>query len=300
MARARNIKPGFFKNETLAELPMAYRLLFIGLWIIADREGRLEDRPKRIRMEIFPADDVDCDAGIQALHDAGMVRRYEVEGNKFIDIPAFLEHQKPHPREIPSVIPAYENRTKATPRSDQGNTKALPGPADVLIASSLNPPSTPAVLETPGRTPSACANATVAGAALEQLRVHPPTWEEPGIRGEFHALCKANNVRCNAMHPQLVEWARDGVTVQQLREAIVQARISKPPGEALNPAYLAPIVERVRSGVKPVNSAWKTDDSEAVKRGRELGLEAKPGEDIHAFRRRIGDAIANQARRQVA
>ena len=54
--RARNIKPGFFKNDTLAELEFAARLLFIGLWGLADRAGRLEDRPKKIKAEVFPYD----------------------------------------------------------------------------------------------------------------------------------------------------------------------------------------------------------------------------------------------------
>ena len=44
MARARLLKPGFFTNEDLCELPAFGRLLFAGLWTIADREGRLEDR----------------------------------------------------------------------------------------------------------------------------------------------------------------------------------------------------------------------------------------------------------------
>ena len=57
MARARNIKPGFFRNSDLVELPMDARLLFIGLWTLADRMGRLEDRPKQIKMEIFPAEE---------------------------------------------------------------------------------------------------------------------------------------------------------------------------------------------------------------------------------------------------
>ena len=35
MARARNIKPGFFDNEILGELPALTRLLFIGLWCLA-------------------------------------------------------------------------------------------------------------------------------------------------------------------------------------------------------------------------------------------------------------------------
>ena len=48
MARARNIKPGFFANDLLVDLPFEVRLLFIGLWTIADRAGRLCDRPKKI------------------------------------------------------------------------------------------------------------------------------------------------------------------------------------------------------------------------------------------------------------
>ena len=64
MARARNIKPSFFTNEDLVELPFEDRLLFIGLWTLADREGRLEDRPKRIKMAVFPADNVDVDASL--------------------------------------------------------------------------------------------------------------------------------------------------------------------------------------------------------------------------------------------
>ena len=63
MARSRNIKPGFFKNELLAELPFEYRILLQGLWCQADRDGLLEARPKRLKAEIFPYDDVDVDAG---------------------------------------------------------------------------------------------------------------------------------------------------------------------------------------------------------------------------------------------
>ncbi|WP_461949107.1 hypothetical protein ACOKPE_14565 [Acinetobacter baumannii] len=49
MARSRNIKPSFFMNEDIIELPYEARLLFIGLWTLADREGRLENRPKKIK-----------------------------------------------------------------------------------------------------------------------------------------------------------------------------------------------------------------------------------------------------------
>ena len=52
MARARSLKPGFFRNADLVELPMEARLMFAGLWVLADREGRLEDRPKQIKIDI--------------------------------------------------------------------------------------------------------------------------------------------------------------------------------------------------------------------------------------------------------
>ncbi|QHF28556.1 DnaT-like ssDNA-binding domain-containing protein [Pseudomonas sp. R32] len=105
MARARNIKPGLFSNELLAELPAFDRLLFIGMWCLADREGRLEDRPKRIKMELFPCDDYDVDAGLSRLAVAGFVSRYQVESFSVIEIDNFQKHQNPHGSEKDSVLP---------------------------------------------------------------------------------------------------------------------------------------------------------------------------------------------------
>ena len=53
--RARNLKPGFFKNECLLSLSPLHRLLFAGLWCMADRNGILEDRPAKIKIEVKPA-----------------------------------------------------------------------------------------------------------------------------------------------------------------------------------------------------------------------------------------------------
>lgn len=105
MARARNVKPGLFENEELAELGPFDRLLFIGLWTLADREGRLEDRPKRIKMKLFPGDDYDVDEGLAALAEKGFVTRYEVEGYAVVEVANFLKHQKPHGTEKDSVLP---------------------------------------------------------------------------------------------------------------------------------------------------------------------------------------------------
>lgn len=110
MARARNIKPGFFKNEVLAELPFEARLLFIGLWTLADREGRLEDRPKRIKAELFPFDGFDVDSMLSRLQSDQFLTRYTVDGARFIQIENFVKHQDPHYKEKASEIPAPEGR----------------------------------------------------------------------------------------------------------------------------------------------------------------------------------------------
>lgn len=105
MARARNIKPGLFSNELLVELPAFDRLAFIGLWCLADREGRLEDRVKRIKIELFPCDDYDVEAGLARLAAAGFISRYQVAGFSVIEITNFQKHQSPHGTEKDSTLP---------------------------------------------------------------------------------------------------------------------------------------------------------------------------------------------------
>jgi hypothetical protein len=137
MARSRNIKPGFFKNETLAECAPLARLLFAGLWCIADRAGRLEDRPKRIRAEILPYDDGSVDDMLNDLHKAGFILRYKVGMNGYIQVLNFDKHQNPHCRESESTIPAPDEHSACTVREqDEHRT----GPADSLnlIPDSLN------------------------------------------------------------------------------------------------------------------------------------------------------------------
>lgn len=105
MARARNIKPGFFKNEDLAECSPWARLCFAGLWTLADREGRLEDRPKRIKGELFAFDTVDVDPLLGELEKYGFIMRYEAEGIRVIQILKFDLHQHPHHKEPSNGYP---------------------------------------------------------------------------------------------------------------------------------------------------------------------------------------------------
>ena len=157
MARSRNIKPGFFSNEDLVELDFATRLLFAGLWTVADRDGRLQDRPKKIKIDVFPADNLDIDAMLQALHNGGFIERYVVDGSKFIQISNWSKHQNPHHTEKASEIPGTNGvltvkqplEPKHPPKQDGGNL------ADslLLIPDSLIPEVIPSVAKATGGKP---------------------------------------------------------------------------------------------------------------------------------------------------
>ena len=155
MARARNIKPGFFKNEDLAECTPWARLCFAGLWTLADRDGRLEDRPKRIKGELFAYDSVEVGPLLEELEAFKFIERYRNEDGSFIQISKFSEHQTPHYSEKPSVIkpPNFQERSfddaKEIPRGLQEDSEKdaslrggrNPLNPESLFTDSLNPDS---------------------------------------------------------------------------------------------------------------------------------------------------------------
>lgn len=102
MARSRNIKPGFFENEDLTEMSPYGRLLYIGLWMHADGHGKLEYRPRRLKMQILPCDDVSAEELLSDLERLGFIETYECSlnpGKRVIRVPSFLKHQNPHVKE---------------------------------------------------------------------------------------------------------------------------------------------------------------------------------------------------------
>lgn len=142
MSRARNIKPGLFKNEELSECSALARLLFIGLWCEADREGRLEDRPKRIKATLLPYDECDVDRMLWELSARGFIVRYEVAGVRYIAIPAFTKHQNPHKKEPASVLPSppEPGRDREIPgqnREFPGQDREIPEPTRLIPDSLL-------------------------------------------------------------------------------------------------------------------------------------------------------------------
>lgn len=144
--RARNLKPGFFENEVLAELPFEHRICYEGLWCYADREGRFEWRPKRIKALIFPYDKLDINKLLADLILQKFVIHYEVDGEQFGYIPTFLKHQNPHPHEAKSKLPAPPGNCQSNQCHDMSlhatecNRNVMLNP-DSLNPDSLNPES---------------------------------------------------------------------------------------------------------------------------------------------------------------
>jgi len=109
MSRIRQIKPEFYLDDELAQCSRDARLLFPGLWILADRAGRLEYRPAKIKAQVFPYDD-DIDAAktrelLEQLASRRFILIYEVGGRSYIQIRTFEKHQHCHRNEQPSQIP---------------------------------------------------------------------------------------------------------------------------------------------------------------------------------------------------
>jgi uncharacterized phage protein (TIGR02220 family) len=113
MARIRSIKPDFWTDEKIVELPYEVRLFFIGSWNFADDSGNLQRSAKKLKMQVFPADVIDCEPLIQTLIDAGLFIEYSVNGETFIHIKGFKEHQVVN-RPSKSSIPQPQERDLLT------------------------------------------------------------------------------------------------------------------------------------------------------------------------------------------
>jgi hypothetical protein len=148
MARQRIIKPDFFTDEDLARCSPHARLLFSGLWTLADKRGRMKDQPPVIHGAIFPYEPgLNVDGLLGELAAGGFIDRYEVDGKRYLSIPKFETHQRPHPKEIESLIPACP-QGNGTAAKVHGSAVERNGPAGRF----LSVPSVPSKPSDVGRS----------------------------------------------------------------------------------------------------------------------------------------------------
>ncbi len=146
MARIRTIKPEFWVSESVGQLSRNARLLFIGLWSLADDSGRLRGALAMVSGALFPYD-LDAREAIGEwmgeLIDRGMVRAYTGPDDlSYLDIPNWSKHQKIDKPSASKFPPFDESSTKpressTSPRDlsplDQGSGIRDQGPGEELI-----------------------------------------------------------------------------------------------------------------------------------------------------------------------
>lgn len=118
MARIRTVKPELFRHEALFEaeqqskLPL--RLAYIGLFTACDREGRFKWKPRALKLDVLPYDQIDFSRVLDALVTHGFVVKYQFEDDEFGCIPTWSQHQVINNRESTSLLPPLEESTTCT------------------------------------------------------------------------------------------------------------------------------------------------------------------------------------------
>ena len=185
--------------------------------------------------------------------------------------------------------PLAKKNPETTPAVSTGETSAKRRPPAGAVhaeAGQANP------APDPGPRPIA------AGLSIDALRTTPGVGtDQHAASGALWAVLAANSCKGTASHPAVIEMARAGVTVDELRRAIAEAR--KSTDGQLNPAYLAAIVERLRTdGAAPGKGragAWATDDSALEAKAKELGLWPTKAGSYHELRVLVRARLDKQA-----
>ncbi len=135
MGRIRTIKPDFFKHEGLFDAEMEtglpLRVAFAGLWCVADREGRFEWRPRALKTDVLPYDEVDFPRVLDALATRGFLVRYACQGREYGFIPGWRRHQSVNNKERPSDLPEPPENLPEHPKEQElTNASATRDPRD--------------------------------------------------------------------------------------------------------------------------------------------------------------------------
>jgi hypothetical protein len=123
MPRIRTIKPAFWTSPQIVHVPVAARLLFIGTWNFADDNGNLPRDAERLKLQVFPADDIDVEALVCALITHGLLSEYSVSSRRFLHIVGFRDHQViSRPSHAVYPMPPETGKTHASTGDDGGTS----------------------------------------------------------------------------------------------------------------------------------------------------------------------------------
>lgn len=147
MARIRSIKPEFPQSESMGRVSREARLCFIMLWTVSDDAGRLRGNSRMLASLLYPYDDgldghqkttaADLEQWLTELDEEGCIVRYEIDGNHYVQIAKWLDHQKidkPSQSKIPQFVEG--SRIVAKPR-EVSATDLVPVPVSGPVSRTL-------------------------------------------------------------------------------------------------------------------------------------------------------------------
>ena len=116
----RIIKESICTSDSLASLSWFEQVLFLRLIVSVDDFGRYDARASILKGRLFALDDVTTKAiqnGLHKLSTQGMINLYEVGGKPFLELTAWLKHNRPRaseskfpgPDEVCEQLQANEN-----------------------------------------------------------------------------------------------------------------------------------------------------------------------------------------------
>ena len=105
MSRIRSIHPRIFTDEHYVALSIYARELLKGLWCEAWDDGVIEWRPLRLKMRIFPLDQVDVEALLAELVREKFIMPFTAGSKEYAVIRNFRKWQKPKKPSASGVLP---------------------------------------------------------------------------------------------------------------------------------------------------------------------------------------------------
>lgn len=125
MARIRSVKPEFWADEDLAaQTSRDARLLYIGLWNLADEHARLRGDPRFLKGQVFAYDDdlspADIEHLVGELVAAGKVQRYRSGSSTYLFLPNLAKHQRLETSKVESRLPPPPDPSEPAPMATVG------------------------------------------------------------------------------------------------------------------------------------------------------------------------------------
>lgn len=132
MARKRMIDPNIWQSEDFSKLSTLAKLVFIGLFSLADDEGRGRSNPIYLKSSLFPYEEgirsADIDKTLSEISSNMSVIFYSCDGSNYYELLSWNTFQKidrPTPSQIPMFDESKDNIRRIFDEPSTSNQRAL-------------------------------------------------------------------------------------------------------------------------------------------------------------------------------